>query len=101
MNHCGFYFIQLFNFILQLTFSDLPVYYTDFLDEPEVVGWDFQIPVEEIREKADEFKDILDFLNDDSFPFKQEYYALKKYLAKLEQKDEVRPRKGNLFDRLR
>ena len=41
------------------------------------------------------------FLNDDSFPFKQEYYALKKYLAKLEQKDEVRPRKGNLFDRLR
>lgn len=82
-------------------FSDLPVYYTDFLDEPEVVGWDFQIPVEEIREKADEFKDILDFLNDDSFPFKQEYYALKKYLAKLEQKDEVRPRKGNLFDRLR
>ena len=82
-------------------FSDLPAYYTDFLDEPEVVGLDFQIPVEEIREKADEFKDILDFLNDDSFPFKQEYCALKKYLAKLEQKDEARPRNGNLFDRLR
>jgi len=81
--------------------SDLPAYYTDFYDEPEVVGWDLQIPVEEIRSKAKNFKEIVAFLDGDDFPYKKEYVALQEYLLELEQREVLRPKKGNLFARLR
>lgn len=46
--------------------------------------------VAEVRQRTDDFEDLLNALNDDKFVFKKQYYAAYKYMKELiaKQKNE-------------
>ena len=61
---------------------------TDFTDDygyPDIVGWEYEFEIEQIRKEPEEYKELLTSLNDNSF-LKLEYEELRYYLSELLKK---------------
>lgn len=62
--------------------SDYEYYY----GVPDTVGWDYTFDVTELFANPDQYKELLECLNNDDCDFKKEYVTLRAYLAKLQKK---------------
>lgn len=63
---------------------------------PDTVGWVYEFDIDAIREEPEEYKKLLDCLDDDNFVLKVEYVKMREYLEKLQTKQ--RPTGDSLFD---
>lgn len=63
---------------------------------PDTVGWIYEFDIDAIRNELDEYKELLDCLNNDKFSLKQEYLRMRKFLEKL--KSRQKPTGNSLFD---
>ncbi|KOA21178.1 NACHT domain protein [Clostridium homopropionicum DSM 5847] len=70
--------------------------YKDEYGTPDPVGWVYEFDVEAIREEPEEYKELLDCLDNDEFVLKEEYVKIRQYLEKLQAKQ--RPTGDSLFD---
>ena len=61
-----------------------------------MVGWLFEIDIEYIRMKAEEYKKLLEDLDNDNFVLKIEYVRMREYLEKLRLKQKSTG--SSLFD---
>lgn len=63
---------------------------------PDTVGWVYEFEIEAVRKESNEYKELLDCLDDDKFALKKDYVEIRKYLEKLQAKQ--RSTGDNLFD---
>lgn len=76
--------------------EDVSWEYENEYGDPDVVGWVFEIDIEDIRMKPEEYKKLLEDLDNDNFVLKVEYIRMREYLEKLKLKQKVTG--GSLFD---
>ena len=67
-------------------------------EKPEIIGYVLDFKIEDIRERSDEYKELLDKLKRDDFVFKREFTEMHKYLNILTNR--VRERSDDLHDLL-
>lgn len=63
---------------------------------PDTVGWNLEFEVADIRSQPDRYETLISFLNDDSFPLKEEYLAIRNFYEQL--KTEQDSQGTDLFD---
>lgn len=63
---------------------------------PDTVGWNLEFEVADIRSQPDRYETLINFLNDDSFPLKEEYLAIHDFYQQL--KVEQDSQGTDLFD---
>ena len=78
--------------------AELDDEYISRYGDPEVVGWNLEIDIEDIFELPEDYGDIIAALTNENFALNQEYRTVKQYLRKL-QKD-LTPKGDDLFDLL-
>lgn len=76
--------------------EDVSWEYENAYGDPDVVGWLFEIDIEYIRMKAEEYKKLLEDLDNDNFVLKIEYVRMREYLEKLRLKQKSTG--SSLFD---
>ncbi len=64
--------------------------------DPNVVGWVYEIDVEEVRRNPLEYSELINRLDDDEFDAKKCYVQMREYLRELQVKQ--RPTGDSLFD---
>lgn len=62
----------------------------------DTVGWLFEIDIEDVCRKSNEYKNLLEYLDSDDFVLKVEYIKMREYLEKLKEKQKVTG--SSLFD---
>ncbi len=76
--------------------SDVPWDYSSNFGAPEVVGRNYELSVDDVLEKRDQFMDVIAMLDSDSFPIKAEYQKARLLMQRLIDSKE---KTGNdLFD---
>lgn len=63
---------------------------------PDTVGWNLEFEISDIRSQSDRYETLINFLNDDSFPLKEEYIAIRDFYEQL--KSEQDSQGTDLFD---
>ncbi|MFY9549028.1 NACHT domain-containing protein [Miniphocaeibacter sp.] len=76
--------------------TDVSWEYEKEYGEPDTVGWLFEIDIDDILRKPEEYKELLEILDKDDFVLKVEYIKMRKYLEELKAKQKVTG--GSLFD---
>lgn len=76
--------------------DEVPWDYKEQYGEPDVVGRNYEIHVDEILRRSKEYKALLDLLSSDAFPLKTEYLEARLYLDEL--KDNQVTLGDDLFD---
>lgn len=69
--------------------DEVPWDYKDIYGEPEVVGRNYEIHIEDVLKESDSHKELLDLLNNDDFPLKAEYLNVKRYMQELIDRQKV------------
>lgn len=64
--------------------------------DPDVVGWVYEIDVEEVRGNPSEYSELINCLDDDEFDAKKSYVQMREYLNELQSKQ--KPTGDSLFD---
>ena len=64
--------------------------------DPDIVGWIFEMEIDDILENEEGYEEMLEALNEDNFKLKVEYVKTREYFSSL--KDRLKPRGDSLFD---
>lgn len=72
--------------------------YIERWGEPEVEGMTWEIDVIDIYSNKERFAKLIAFIEDDSFPLKQEYNAVRKYTEELNQRINSKSKSDDWFD---
>jgi len=67
-------------------------------DPPEVEGITISIDIVDIRRDVATFSDLIEFIDNEDFPLKQEYLAMRKYTDYLYNKTNKKPSSDDWFD---
>ena len=70
--------------------------YKDEYGTPDIVGWVYEFDVEDICKQPTEYKELLDYLNDDEFVAKKDYVEIRVDLNIMQAKQ--KPTGDSLFD---
>ena len=70
--------------------------YTWEYGDPDTVGWVFEMEIEDILKNKEDYKEMLEALNEDNFKLKAEYIKAREYYNSL--KERLKPRGDSLFD---
>lgn len=76
--------------------DDVDLDYKYEYGDPDVVGWVYEIDVEEVRGNPSEYSELINCLDDDEFDAKKSYVQMREYLNKLQSKQ--KPTGDSLFD---
>lgn len=76
--------------------EDLSSEYISEYGIPDVVGWNLSFDVSDIIEDPSRYNEIYKILDDDKFPLKIEYFAVREFLKEMQEKQE--PEGTDLFD---
>ena len=76
--------------------DEVPYEYKCEYGDPDVVGWNYEIDVDTIFSSPGRYAGLIEMLEDDYFPLKEEYNEVRAYLEHL-QENKARPG-DDLFD---
>ena len=78
--------------------DDIPYDYMEFFGTPDIAGQSVELDIDELLQKSKEFKEVIEAMEDDSFPLMQEYLGIKSYLGELRLKNQKIEESDSLFD---
>lgn len=76
--------------------GEIPYNYKYEFGDPDIVGWNYEIDVETIFASPRRYESVIELLESEEFPLKQEYNEVREYLERLKDK-KVTPG-DDLFD---
>lgn len=76
--------------------DDVDLDYKYEYGDPDVVGWVYEIDVEEVRGNPSKYSELIKCLDDDGFDAKKSYVQMREYLYELQSKQ--KPTGDSLFD---
>ena len=69
--------------------KDVPLEYIDYYGDPEIVGRNYEIHIADILKSTYRYQDLLCLLENDDFPLKAEYLAVRIYLQELIDRHDI------------
>lgn len=69
--------------------EDVPWDYIEKYGEPEIVGRNYEIHIDEIVKNPNSHKDLISLLDNDNFPLKAEFLEVRQYMQELIDRQEV------------
>ena len=74
------------NGLIDLT--EVPSEYIEYFGEPDVVGWNYEFNISDIRSKSSYYSEFLKIIEDDNFALKKEYNSVREYVRELQDKQQ-------------
>ena len=72
--------------------------YIDMHGEPEIEGVSWEIEVSELMRRRDRFRELIEFMEDDTFPLKKEYNEMRKFTEQMDKSINNKPSSDDWFD---
>lgn len=72
--------------------------YIDMHGEPEIEGVSWEIEVSELMRWRDRFRELIEFMEDDTFPLKKEYNEMRKFTEQMDKSINSKPSSDDWFD---
>lgn len=77
---------------------NVPQDYIEMNGEPDISGFTWQIDVEDIYSNPQRHQDMIDFMENDSFPLKKEYNDMRVFSEELNKRINSKPQSDDWFD---
>lgn len=78
--------------------DDVPYRYYEYFGEPDQCGVIIEVDISELRRNPGIHKALISFMEEDEFPLKKEFLAVKKYYSELEAAVKKEQKSKRLFD---